>query len=238
VGEFELNGNNQPSDQAETVLRSKLNEWRAGLIAGLASSSIERVYPRSVYKHFQRAGKPVISGGLPIKEVDDHQSPVAPDRYIALRLRPTMGFYQNRIPTYTLRAGLLKWSILLLGACSSVLTYFALVDFVAIIIAAASAMVTWSEFSDMARKTERYTSAVNSIKMLLTWWDSLSDAERESKVTIANLIRSGEDIIADEQMAWTSTGAKNPAQLRNDASANKDSSSQLNLMETSVKMPK
>ena len=58
----------------------------------------------------------------------------------------------------------------------------------------------------MARKSERYTRAVNALENLLSWWASLGDVEQASKATIARLIQSAEGIISEEQVAWTSTG--------------------------------
>jgi hypothetical protein len=39
--------------------------------------------------------------------------------------------------------------------------------------AAAAAVTTWIEFSDVVRKVERYSNAVNSLKQLMAWWKVL-----------------------------------------------------------------
>ena len=65
--------------------------------------------------------------------------------------------------------------------------------------------------NDATRKAERYTRAVSALKVLLAWWASLGDVEQASKASITRLILTAEGIIADEKIAWTSTGSKAPA---------------------------
>ena len=40
---------------------------------------------------------------------------------------------------------------------------------------------------------------------MLSWWKSLSEVEKASKGTIAQLIHSAEGIISEERLAWMST---------------------------------
>ncbi len=47
--------------------------------------------------------------------------------------------------------------------------------------------------------TYRYTRAVRSLKMLLSWWDVLTDVERAGIENISKLIETSEAIIADER---------------------------------------
>ena len=61
------------------------------------------------------------------------------------------------------------------------------------------------EFSDTDRKMERYTRAIASIENLLSQWDSTGEVERASVTAIANLVVTGESIIANERLAWQST---------------------------------
>ena len=71
--------------------------------------------------------------------------------------------------------------------------------------ALAAAVTSWTEFSDAARKTERYTRAVIELENLLSKWKSLSDVEKSSTTSISSLIHTAESIIADERVAWVST---------------------------------
>ena len=74
--------------------------------------------------------------------------------------------------------------------------------------AAATIVTSWSEFSEDARKVERYSSAVNALKNLLAWWMSLGEVEKASRESIAHLVLEAEAIISQEQRSWTSTASK------------------------------
>ena len=90
---------------------------------------------------------------------------------------------------------------------ASVLAYYELTSWVVLVTALSAAVTSWAEFSETARKTQRYTRAVTSLEVLLSWWASLT-VEQSSKAAIANLINTSEQIITEEQMAWTSTAKR------------------------------
>ena len=64
---------------------------------------------------------------------------------------------------------------------------------------------SWSEFSDTARKLERYTRAHVGLRKLLTWWESLGEVEKASKENITSLVQRVDQVISDEHLAWIST---------------------------------
>ena len=63
------------------------------------------------------------------------------------------------------------------------------------------------EFSDLQAKTERYTRAANTLTDLLDWWASLGEVEKASKAVINHLVKTTEEIVSEELLAWTSTGS-------------------------------
>ena len=144
--------------------------------AGLRTSNLKREYPSHVYRHCQYHG--VIKEGS-----DDHQSPIQPSRFIELRIEPALSFYSKRVPKYTHHGFVMKVMILLLGVTSSVLARYALLAFVMVATSAATAVTSWAEFSEDARKVERYSSAVNNLEKLLSWWRSLGEV-REVEIFI------------------------------------------------------
>lgn len=138
-------------------------------------------------------------------EDDDHHTPVKPEAYIRFRLRKAMGFYQQRLPKYNRTRFILRTSVVLCTAASTVLSYLEMSNYVVVVTALAGTIISWSEFSETARKIERYARAIRSLKMLLTWWDVLTDVEKAGAEAIAKLIETGEAIIADERQAWQAT---------------------------------
>lgn len=201
----------------EINLLASLKKTRTATLtsANLATSELAKNYSTRVYKHFQDSGEPSAprwplpadADARHTKEVpiDDHQSPVQPHKYIALRVEPTLTFYQRRIPMYARRTALLKLIIILLGVSASVLARYEQIMIVIIVTSAAAAITSWSEFADTQRKTERYTRAVLALRDLVDWWRALSETEKVGKSNINTLIETAESIINAEQAAWTST---------------------------------
>ena len=79
---------------------------------------------------------------------------------------------------------------------------------VVVVAAAAAALTSWTEYSDVARKTERYTRAAYDLQNVHTWWKSLSNVEKASKVAIARLIQDSENVMSEERLAWMSSAEK------------------------------
>jgi hypothetical protein len=180
----------------EHELCETINSWRDELVsaADLQTTNLEAARP--VYRHCQFQG---------CVTDDDHSSPVKPDVYIQLRLEKIMHFYQARLPVYTRRRFLLRLLLLSLTTLSSILAYLDRASFVVCATSLSGAVVSWSEYSEMARKIERYTRAVRALKKLQSWWEVLTDVEKAGTENISLLIETCEDIIADERLAWQST---------------------------------
>ena len=208
TGEFEVDESKRDFSASENTLCSVLNEWRDDLLAGasLKTTSLERQYPPHVYRHYQyRDGNTIPNDDL---DHDDHQSPTQPARYIKLRIEPMIHFYILRVPKYANHGFVLKFVILFLGVTSSALARYDLLAWVTVATAAATAVTSWAEFSEDSRKVERYSSAINSLKKLLSWWDSLGEVEKASRENITHLVLETESIVSEEQRSWTSTASK------------------------------
>ena len=183
--------------------------------ANLATSELAKRYPMRVYKHFQDSGEP----STPVQPlaadaearttmeipIDDHQSPVQPNKYIALSVEPALAFYQRRIPMYARRTAVLRLLIILFGIAASVLARYEQIVIVILVTSGGAAITSWSEFADTQRKTERYTRAVLALRDLIDWWRALTETEKVAKSNVNTLIETAETIINAEQAAWTST---------------------------------
>jgi len=177
--------------------------FREDLVAGakLSSSNFHKKHPAKVYKHFQDRGHPKPGN-------DDFHSPVQPHRYITLRVTPTMSFYENRIPKYICCSKFFKITIVILSVAASAVARFDLGSLAIAVTSAAAAITSWTEFSDMGSKSERYTRAMSSLKNVLDWWSSLTAVQKASRESIERLVISCESIIAKEQLGWTSMAQK------------------------------
>jgi hypothetical protein len=134
--------------------------------------------------------------------VDDYHSPLTPERYISLRLRPMMSFYLSRIPVYTKANFQMMVFLGLFSATASSLAYFKYADVVVVITTASAAITSYLEYADTQRKIERYTRAVRSIKSLLNWWATLDAVEKAGIPAISKVFATGEAIISEERRAW------------------------------------
>jgi hypothetical protein len=152
-------------------------------------------------EHGKTHGRPLTEYG------DDHFSPVRALEYIQFRLKPQIGWYQKRIPRSNAQRVLLKLLALAVTVASSILARYAYIRVVVVATAFGSALTSYGEYNDTAKKVERYNRAIAGIENLLTWWESLSRVERASEANIAKLVHSGEQCISDERLAWQSTSA-------------------------------
>ena len=145
------------------------------------------------------------------KAIDDHYTPLQPDKYVEFRLEKSMDFYQRRIPIYAAHATIFKLILLLCAVVSSALARFEQITAIVLITAFAAITATWGEFIDAGSKVERYTKAVRSITKLLNWWKNLSGVEKASTENISRLILDSEQIIANEQTSWMSSVVSLPS---------------------------
>jgi len=218
IGSFDPE-NLSRSHSPESVLVQEVNHWRDELMAGanLKASSFKQHHDKSVYKHFQYEGAGELkSADSDEDQPDDHHSPVQPQRYIELRVKPTIRFYQDRIPQYARAGYVFKGVVLLLGVAASVLANMRVSLGVNIVTSLGAVITSWNEFADSFRKVERYSRTVVSLEKLLAWWDSLSGVEKVSRQNISQLILASESIIAEEQLAWYSASQKSKRDVTDD----------------------
>ena len=86
---------------------------------------------------------------------NDHYSPVKAADYIDQRLRPSIAYYQWRVPINTYFGMTMKVLLLTAAVAASVLSRYNYNQLVIIVTAFASAVTAYSEFADAGRKLER-----------------------------------------------------------------------------------
>eukprot|EP00747_Dinoflagellata_sp_TGD_P085038 gnl/TRDRNA2_/TRDRNA2_162744_c1_seq1.p1 gnl/TRDRNA2_/TRDRNA2_162744_c1~~gnl/TRDRNA2_/TRDRNA2_162744_c1_seq1.p1 ORF type:complete len:569 (+),score=89.75 gnl/TRDRNA2_/TRDRNA2_162744_c1_seq1:254-1960(+) len=160
--------------------------------------------------------------------LDDHHSPCNPEYYIRLRLVPMKEFFQERLPLYNRWRTILHIVTLACAAVATFLAYFSHNAMVAAVSALSAAVISWSEFTDVDRKLERYAMVVRSAKKLMSWWDSLSEVDHSSGANINRLVTEGEAIINGELHVWSSAGeSNNQAEAAQEEDSGKKSASKM-----------
>ena len=117
---FSTSDINHDDDNAEMRFCKALHSWSDELLSGnvMATSTLEKKYNKSTYKHLQFEGR------FKRTNLDDYFSPVQPQRYIDLRIVPTMEFYQRRLPAYYRRRFLLQLLLLSSVIATAVLSHY------------------------------------------------------------------------------------------------------------------
>jgi len=202
VGEFSTSVINRLSSQQ--TFGSSLQRWREDLVAGsdLQTTSMERKYKATIFKHMQRAECPHNHGP------DDFHSPVKPHEYVELRLLPAAEFFRARIPRATKTRFMMQLIVILCSAICAVITQVRgqAATFVAVVTVVSASLTSWLEFADLGQKVERYNTTVREIKNLLSWWRTLDGVEKANIDNIEHLIHTGEAILTNELRAWSQSG--------------------------------
>ena len=170
----------------------------------LQLTNLEKHWSESIFRHCQRAGD-LPKTSFFCDTVDDFHSPVPPAAYLQTRLLPARDFFKARIPSCTKRRWF--WQHVVFG-CSAFSSFLAFADssaYIAVITAFGTAVLSWTEFSQLDAKIQRYTTAIQSIKNLHRWWLTLSEVEQKNRDNVTKLVLKGEGIINAESSAWSST---------------------------------
>jgi hypothetical protein len=137
-------------------------------------------------------------------DVDNHQSPLHPLEYINFRIKPTLDFYQRRLPRYYLTRTVLQILLLIATFTSTILAFFGWAGWAAIPTAVATAATAWQEFAGTNQKLNRYSGTIEQLGALTDWWMQLSDVEQASMLNLHKLILSCEAVMEKEREAWLS----------------------------------
>lgn len=198
VGDFALSSK-QP-DAARVAFRDFLAQWRKDISGGtdLSMTPMEQAYPSHVFQHFQYSGGDEVDG-------DDFNSPLRPNEYIRFRLLAMRRLYQERLPRYARYRSWLQMGVFVCTSLSALLAHLKRASVVAIVTSMAAGITSWVEFTEYGQKMERYTVAVQSLKNLQTWWQSLCEVEKSCVENVTRLVQDCEGIIDNEFRAWGST---------------------------------
>jgi len=139
---------------------------------------------------------------------DDHHGPLDPDDYIALRVKPLIYFYQQRIPLYHRRYQL--WEFIVVGGsmAGTLLSAFDLAPYTSMITAVTGVIVAWRSYNATEAKLQRYNSTVEKINTVLPWWRYLTQIEKSTADNIQQLVDDCEQIFSGEWDTWCTTSMK------------------------------
>jgi len=139
--------------------------------------------------------------------IDMHHSPLEPDAYVHFRLDATMNFYQKRLPKYSFSKS--ACTLLLLGSAAVTAGLAHLhnrrrIDaiWITVVTIFGTSITCWNEFSNFGKKLARYSGAVNALRDVKLWWQSLSPVDKGNPKIVNLLVAATEEVINGESKAW------------------------------------
>ena len=137
--------------------------------------------------------------------IDDFHSPMDANAFIALRLEPTIQFYQSRVQPYYMSKTAAAIFLMLATGASAAMASLGMTVWIGIISICASSVTSWVEFSGVAKKLARYSDCITKLRDIRLWWETLSTVKKSSSNSIRQLICMTEDVINSEIKAWLAT---------------------------------
>jgi len=219
------NAGHVESGSVEQMARSELFEYQL-------SSPKKTIQSLSAgrYKHGQypEAGISGTFGAanrgrkIPQRLMDDHHSPITPEKYLKIRVAPLLAFYQQRLPIYS-RMRFFFESTLVLGSISgTVLAFMSLSKWAAVPTALTAAVAAYSEFHGTEKKLLRYSDSIANLDSVLMWWRTLTDVEKASVENKNKLVSTCEQTFQSERQAWVSTSMSNKMLMEESTSTRTD----------------
>ena len=86
------------------------------------------------------------------------------------KITPQVAFYKKRLPEYSNLGYALRSLLVLSGCVAAVLAHTENTEWAVVLATIAAAITSWTEFSDVSRKTERYNRALVELSNLLSGW--------------------------------------------------------------------
>ncbi len=196
-------------DRPTSLLKSEVSHAVDTLLSSSdigQSTSWSRLYSLSIYKHGQYKSlskhktlfsilswSKVSSEQVPL--VDDHHSPLTPEKYIRFRLKRVVNFYKSRLPSYSRSRNLMSVTLMLVTAAGTILAYKQFSNYVSICATTAAAITSWMEYNNISKKIGRYNGTASSLESLILWWTSIPAVEKSVISNIDTLVQTGEQVV-------------------------------------------
>ena len=136
---------------------------------------------------------------------DDHHSPLLPDEYLELRVKPQLLYYQRQMPKHERHRILFEVLLNCTTIAGMLLAFLDHAQWGALPAGIATAVTAWSKFVSTDTKLQRYADAINSIDKIVRWWRLLGAVEKASLSKVSDLIGACEGAFQTERQGWVAT---------------------------------
>jgi hypothetical protein len=184
------------------------------------AKAIEDVTRRLARSEANTMALPIYSGPIPPQyaagEGDNGMSPLAPDRYIELRLDDQLKFFRKKAVTLDTLLERLQWGILGVGGLGTLLAAIGFDLWVALTTAIAGALGAYLSYRGVDSTLTNYNQTAVDLENIKGWWTALRPDEQGNPSNIDALVENTEKVLATELSGWTQRMQDALANLRKD----------------------
>ena len=184
------------------------------------AKAMEDVTRRLARSEANTTALPMYSGPIPPQyaagERDDGMSPLAPDRYIDVRLDDQLKFFRKKTIVLDTLLERLQWGILGVGGLGTLLAAIGFDLWVALTTAIATALGTYLSYRGVDSTLTNYSQTATDLENIKGWWTALRPDEQGDPSNVDALVQHTEQVLATELSGWTQRMQDALANLRKD----------------------
>jgi hypothetical protein len=214
--------------QAAEAIKREIFQFRTGATPYRDESTREKDLAKAIEDVTRRLARseanttalPIYSGPIPplyaAGEGDDGMSPLAPDRYIEVRLDDQLRFFRKKAVTLDTLLERLQWGILGAGGLGTLL---AAIDFdlwVTLTTAVAAALGAYLSYRGVDSTLTNYNQTAIDLENIKGWWTALRPDEQGDPANVDALVQHTEEVLATEISGWTQRMQDALSNLRKD----------------------
>jgi SMODS and SLOG-associating 2TM effector domain 1/Protein of unknown function (DUF4231) len=214
--------------QAAEAIKREIFQFRTGAAPYRDEAAREKDLAKAiedVTRHLARseantAALPIYSGPIPpqyaTEEGDDGMSPLAPDRYIEVRLDDQLRFFRKKAVTLDTLLERMQWGILGVGGLGTLLAAIGFDLWVTVTTAIAAALGTYLSYRGVDSTLTNYNQTSIDLENIKGWWTALRPDEQGDPSNVDALVQHTEQVLATELSGWTQRMQDALANLRKD----------------------
>jgi len=151
---------------------------------------------------------------------DDGLSFLTPERYITIRLRDQLTYYQDKTNKLERDLKRYQWSIYILGGTGTFLAAVGLEIWIALTISIVGALTIFLEYQQIENTLTNYNQTATDLTNIRMWWTALSEYEKTDQGNISKLVEHTETVLQGELTGWIVRMEDALAKLREQQSGN------------------
>lgn len=133
---------------------------------------------------------------------DDGFGKLSSQQYLEFRLKDQLAYYSSKTRKLDKELKRYQWGIYIFGGIGTFLAAIGLELWIALTTALAGAFTTFLQFKQTENLLVAYNRAAGDLENVLTWWLSLSPAEKRIEQNFDRLVQLTENVLGSENSGW------------------------------------